>query len=759
MNTKLFYAIGLISASLLGLEIVWTRILSAEFYHTFAFLIISLAILGISFGSLSLRIFRRANGARVAAAFGVLSAGLAIASPILVLRLGLHFNDLFAGYTNLWKLAAAILLLLAPFFCAGVVISRLFKMAGPAFPRLYACDLAGASMGAIAAVGLMNAFGVPAAALLLVVPLVIGVLLLESRIKYLSVVGLAAIVGLLYFAWSLYLPPRTERAPIKHRHWDSMGLIKVYADSENAYGINIDNVANTPAIHFDGNFNKPEKPGFAINLQPLIQRRPDCHFLSVGAGGGGDVLQALTHGATEVCAVEVMPKINQMLTAGELREFTGNLYHDPRVKVFTEDARIFTRNQRNRFDLIFSLSSNTFAALGSGAFAMAESYLFTKEAFMDYYRALSDHGIMVMEHQFYIPRVFATAMTALDELGVSPVLDHVAVYDLPTMRRKMILISKEKLDRAFLDNAFGPLTTNNYGQIHLLYPCGPDLQTNLINQIALHGWQHAQTQANIDLSPTTDKRPFTAQLGLMKNVHLSDLPKLTTFEYNGFPIAKMIILTVLALTALLSLPVNLLPYLRQGDTLNGQAWFYFFAIGAGFITIEIILIQQYTLSVGASAYSFAAVLLGLLISGGAGSRMAPRFQPRTVFILILALLAAGQWVLHPLAVAASSFPFVARFLLAMMFTMPIGFFMGMPFALGAAKVGEWIDWGFAVNGTATVMGSCVALLIAFNYGYPMAMAFAGVLYLFAFMVFRGMGIRRNANETPTTASALESQPN
>ena len=58
------------------------------------------------------------------------------------------------------------------------------------------------------------------------------------------------------------------------------------------------------------------------------------------------------------------------------------------MRVVTEDARTYVRRHRGAFDVIYSLSSNTWAALGSGAFALAENYLFTTEAFQDYWRAL-----------------------------------------------------------------------------------------------------------------------------------------------------------------------------------------------------------------------------------------------------------------------------------------------------------------------------------------------------------------------------------
>jgi hypothetical protein len=41
------WLVALLSATLIGLELVWTRIFSAEFFYTYAFLTLSLAIMGL----------------------------------------------------------------------------------------------------------------------------------------------------------------------------------------------------------------------------------------------------------------------------------------------------------------------------------------------------------------------------------------------------------------------------------------------------------------------------------------------------------------------------------------------------------------------------------------------------------------------------------------------------------------------------------------------------------------------------------------
>jgi hypothetical protein len=178
-----------------------------------------------------------------------------------------------------------------------------------------------------------------------------------------------------------------------------------------------------------------------------------------------DVMLALDQGATEVHAAEVIGHINKMMIEGDpsgyvsgdstvldstgrlvtLPEYSGHVYHDPRVTVVTEDARTYVKRHKNKFDVIYSLSSNTWAALGSGAFALTENYLFTTEAFKDYWNALTDGGFLSMEHQVYMPRLVSEVIDALKDLGVENPSDHFAVYNLPRLRRNVLLLSKRPL--------------------------------------------------------------------------------------------------------------------------------------------------------------------------------------------------------------------------------------------------------------------------------------------------------------------------
>jgi hypothetical protein len=367
---------------------------------------------------------------------------------------------------------------------------------------------------------------------------------------------------------------------------------------------------------------------------------------------------------------------------------------------------------------------------------MAESYLFTTEAFQDYWNALSDDGFMMMEHQFYMPRLVSSLIDALEAENVEDWRSHFAVYNLPNMRRNMILLSKRPLTDEIRNLAFGELTEERFEDIHLLYPAPPDRRDNLINQIVGNGWESASEEATIEISPTTDDRPFVGQMGRWKNLTRESLEKMSPLEVFGLPLARMMILTILAVVLVILVPLNLLPFLRQGPKLRAAPWIYFFLIGAAFMAVEVVLIQQFTLFVGPAVYSIATILLVLLLASGVGSRFSTQVPAGLVFGGIALWILLDVIAFATLAELLAHQPSVARILLTAIAVTPLGFLMGMPFPKGAVRVGELVDWGFAVNGAASVLGATGILLIAFTWGLSAALLTGAALYLGAFWVLR-----------------------
>ncbi|MEW6411291.1 MAG: hypothetical protein AB1483_02330 [Candidatus Zixiibacteriota bacterium] len=797
MKLRNYVVIALISLTLIPLELAWTRIFSAEFFYTFAFLVLSLAILGLGLGALALRLFKALDRDSFQGVYLALAGLCSLVGPILVFKLGLDFSLIFTSWAMVGKLVLTVLILMSSFFFGGSALAMLFKRNHQDMPRLYMADFLGAGVGVLAAIWAMNYFGTPAASFLIALPVLLASLIVGNTwTKALPVVVAVAVVWLYPSAESLLEMERQERAPVIYKHWDAMSKIKVYDFDGNYRGLNIDNVANSPVYPFDGDWSqvKPGETDWGINVSYLIQRFDSCVFLSLGAGGGGDVMQALAEGATEVHAVEVNPHINRMMVYGDpdgylpllppqkdsatvdstgsdsaavadetdsavaqaepetdssvtentpqpivaMPEYSGYLYHDPRVRVITEDARAYVRRFEDKFDVIYSLSSNSWAALASGAFALAESYIFTTEAFVDYWRSLTDSGFLMMEHQVYVPRLVSEVMDALDAVGVEDPASHFAVYDLPQARRKIILLSKQPLTEEVRYKALGELTPEKFELIHLLYPPANDsLSDNLINRIVNEGWESVADSAPVAISPVDDDRPFVAQMGLWRNFDREKMQRLGGYgDFYGLPLSNLIMLVILGVMVVIVIPINLLPYFGKGPKLRAAPWLYFFAIGVAFMAVEVVLIQKYALLIGPSLYSIVTILLTLLVASGIGSRFAKRFGDSTVFIFIVVWLLLDAFVFKFIFQAAFGLNMLPRILISAALIFPLGFFMGMPFPKGTLRVGELIDWGFAVNGVASVLGSIVVLMIAFTWGFAVALSFSAAVYLVAYLLMR-----------------------
>jgi hypothetical protein len=767
--------VALMSASLLALELVWTRIFSAEFFYTFAFLVLSLAILGLGLGALALRLLPVLDRDHLLGLYLSLAGLMTLTGPILIFRLGLDFSAVFGSVAMFFRLVAAVALLSSSFFFGGLALAMLFKRNHERMPILYMADLLGAALGGLGIVWLMNQLGTPVATFLGVLP-ILGAALLASRgwLRAVPVALAVVAVALCPSSAGLLEAGREERAPVIYKHWDAMAKIKMYDFGGQYRGLNVDNVANSPVYPFDGNFDDPEleEAEWGINVSNLIQRFDSCTFLSLGSGGGTDVFQALVEGATEVHAVEVNPHINRMMLHGDpagyieievaeeppvteegeeaesppapvlrneageiitLAEFSGHLYDDPRVRVVSEDARTYVRRYENTFDLIYSLSSNTWAALGSGSFALAENYIFTVEAYQDYWRALTEDGFLSMEHQVYMPRLVSAALQALEQLGVDDPAAHIAVYDLPQMHRNLMLLSKRPLTDEIRNHAYGELTEEKYERIHLLYPAPEGLEDNIINRIVTEGWEKVAETAPLNVSPPTDDRPFAAQMGLWKNFKWEGLRKMSQWaDFQGFPLSKSIIVAIMLVVVLLVLPLNLIPFLTREQGFGVAPWLYFFAIGVAFMSVEVVLIQKYTLFIGASVYSIATVLLTLLLASGVGSRFSRGVGDRAAFAGIIICLLLHALAFGALTRSLGGLSQIPRSLITALLVAPLGFFMGMPFPKGSLRVSERIDWGFAVNGAASVLGAAAILLLSFTFGFTVALFAAAILYLLAY---------------------------
>ena len=131
---------------------------------------------------------------------------------------------------------------------------------------------------------------------------------------------------------------------------------------------------------------------------------------------------ALYHGAKSVDAVELNPQMTE-LVQDTYSDFAGFVYDDPRVTVYTMEARGFVARTESRYDLIHIGLLDSFAASGAGVQAQSESYIYTVEAIAEYLKHTSAGGMLAITRWLKHPprdglKLIATAIEALESLGV-----------------------------------------------------------------------------------------------------------------------------------------------------------------------------------------------------------------------------------------------------------------------------------------------------------------------------------------------------
>lgn len=815
----LLAGIFLISAGALALEVVLTRIFSVTMWYHFAFLAISMALMGSATAGVVLYFFPRLREPDVARAWiGRAAVALAVAVPIVFLiYLRIPFNPVLmnrAGafsFNQLGWLALIYVLLSLPFFLSGTVLAlTLASWPGDA-GRVYAADLIGAALGCLLSVAALSWLGGANALLLLgvVLALAAGAFVLGAGRRRL----LPALVALIFTAallasnlaapWLRIIVNKAggDEPPIVYERWNIHSRVTVYEpegypffwgvspvkwDETVAEGglwhhalLLIDAVAGTPIQRFEGDL---EAVRFLRNDLTAIayQLGDNPRTLVIGPGGGRDVLTALASGAPHVTAVEVNPAVIEAVR-GPFADFAGNLYARPDVAVVIADARGYIERSADSYDIIQASLIDTWAAGGSGAFALSENSLYTREAFAGYFDHLSDEGILSIS-RWYLPgrpaetlRLVATGMAGWETAGVADPREHVAVVAMPnrataqteglstTLFKRQPFTAEEVARLQAVAEAFG---------YEVLYAPGM-APTEEVGQFITAPDHTAFIRVYpLDISPATDNRPFFFNLILLGD--LLDPALSGSGVYRTSMEAITILFAVIAVTAALSVLFVLVP-LWLGGRRRGLArpapatLAYFGGLGLAFMLVEIPTLQKLTVYLGQPVYSLAVVLFSLLLFSGLGSwwsgrwptestghRLGRIFPVLVTFLLLHALLSSA------ILERTLSFNLPARLLVAVLLLSVMGFLMGMPFPTGIRWAGQRqptvVPWLWGINGVTSVLGSALATALAIHVGFQLTLFVAALVYAAAGALFLLATRRPSAGALPYELGVAGSTP-
>jgi hypothetical protein len=480
----------------------------------------------------------------------------------------------------------------------------------------------------------------------------------------------------------------------------------------------------------------------------LAEQPAGFSALVIGPGGGRDLLSALVFGATRVDAVEINPIIARDIMQDRFRMYSGGIYQDPRVAVHVDDGRSFVRRSAAEYDVIQASLVDTWAATAAGAYTLTENSLYTAEAFGEYLDHLSDRGVLTITRWVFDGlRLVSLAQAACAARGLDP-SKHLAVirYD----RVATFLLKKTP----FTDAEVARLTTIAHDlEFSILYAPGVESDP-IVNEPAemvrsrtsaadyrrliLAGDRDAfYARYPLDIRPTTDDRPFFFHTTRLENQFETAFGKTMLFG-NGLSA----LLTLFGISAVLVLLFIVGPLIIGADRPGAgwPAWLaYFGALGAGFMLLEVALLQQFVLLLGHPVYSLTVTLFSLLLGTGAGSLISRRVtadRVKTVTRRAIAGIAvvalAAPLVIPRVIDTAIPWPLALRIALAIALLLPLGVLLGLPLPGGmrllAATRPDIIPWGWGLNGAFSVVGATLAVFIAMNWGFSTALITAAVVY-------------------------------
>lgn len=751
-----YAGIALVSAAGLMLELCCTRIFSVTLFYHFAFLVVSMALFGI--GAAGVTLFFRQGRYTAASCAGALARHAAFfgLSVILALLLALRIRippelDL-AGLLPLGLLFAGVAL---PFFFCGMVVSLLITLHPEQVGRLYFFDLAGAAAGCLLTLPALHWLGGPSAVLFsgALGASAAPVFLWERRRLRLVAALLCALLFVLCGLDSrlhLFAVPSVkavdERA-VLYEGWNAYSRVTVSRTPEDFLWLNIDSDAATRIFAreaWQGGRNAANRFSESRVAALVYALRNDGQALIIGPGGGADIVSALSRGVRRIRGVELNGLIVREVMGQRFAGYSGDLYRQPGVEVVVGEGRSFVRRSRERFGSIQATLVDTWAASSAGAFTLSENNLYTREAFVDFLSHLEDGGVLSMTRWLRQPprefeRLLAIAVAALSDLGASERARHLFVgadARMGTLLVKRTPFSAEELELLRRTCAADGLRV-------LFDPDAPARPGDLIDALARAADPRPLWEGTaFDISPPTDDRPFffyTTRPRDFLSRMLSDPDK----NDLGVRVLRLLMILVLVLVLLVfGLPL-LFRARRDLGAVPARGVLhlgYFFAIGVGFIALEISWMQHFILFLGHPVHATGVVLTSLLLGTGLGSlrtrnlpmERAPR-RLVTSCAVVLLIVAAYALLLGPLFSACMGWPAIWRVVLAAALLFLPAVWMGQMLPLGVrllqgpARV--LVPWAWGVNGAASVLGSVLTVALSLNLGFRAVQLLAALVYL------------------------------
>jgi hypothetical protein len=767
----LLVGLGLTSFATLLLELALTRLFSVVLFYHFAFLAISIALLGLGAGGVFAYLFKnrlaRTDTRALAARLCIDSSVLVFVALEVILYIPVALTVTGRNFLNLSALYVAAAL---PFFLTGLLFSVVFARETWRVSRLYGADLGGGALACLAVVPLLNWIGGPNTIL------AAAVMMAAAAMVWAGSSGVRKVAGALVLAFvTLIAANHSNRlidvvyakgmfrdpAWVEFARWNALSRVEVDRQGR-AKTIVIDADASTYIMNCDlAHWHDTDWEGNLMSAPPALANvlRPRGEFAIIGPGGGVDVLRAVANGSPSVTGIEINPIIANTIMRGRYAAYAQHLYERPEVHIHVTDGRSYLRSTTQMFDVVQMTLVDTWASTAAGAFALSENNLYTVEAFREYFEHLKPDGMVAITRwEFREPRealrVVAVAMQALHGLGVANPAHNFIVASEGALDEDGIPVVVLAKKTAFTPEEESAVQAHfeKYDEIDPLYLPSQPGHSPFADLIASNDPKgFAQTYA-YNVSPVTDNAPFfffTLKAGQILGPHA--LRHGIDWKVN---LGVLVLILVLVISLVAVLAFLILPLALHGGRHSPLPLLYFVAVGLGYILVEIAFIQRFVLFLGHPTYALTVVIFLLMLSSGAGSLLSRRWLPRTelawmpIALVIVALVADVFFLPRGLA-AWIGLAFGYRLMVSGVLLVPLGFVMGMPFPTGlralaaravidvpsgAAGEDNAVEWAWAMNAAASVLGSVLAIVVAIQFGLTVTLACGVAAYLLALLM-------------------------
>lgn len=788
-------SVFLISASLISYQLLLVKMFSIQYWYHFAYLIISIALLGFGSSGTCIFLFKRQLNNRLP--FVLFICPLLFVVSIwmnLYLNRLIAFNPLMIIWhtQEIIHLLALSLSIFVPFFLGALCIGTTFVAASDHIHTIYFANLTGSGVGSL--IVFLFFFHVSPYEIMFIISLITLCAAMvgstnRMRRGIICVSGIVLII--LYVLLFRFLPlPMSNFKDLSQAE----NLTDAQKEMEVFGPFGLVTVLSSPAYHYLPDLSLkcpyplPRQKGLfldgntvgaineftgAIHDIRIMDYRTNAlayklldhpEVLIIGGGSGTEILNARYHEAKSISVVEMNDDIVHLMQE-TYDTFSGNVYTFANTRVFIEDGRGFLQRTRERFDLIHISLLESMGTASAGVYSLNENYLFTTEALTLCLDRLTPGGLLSISTWIKNPprdtiKLLAMAVESVKRHGDN--IPDQSIVMIRSWQTATLLVKNSAFNRNDIW-AIREFCKNRLFDISYL-PGVDEKETNTFNILEEDFFYHAAISLLSQerekfyrtypfyVKPATDDRPFYShffKMNMLQEYLSSANRAIIPFLDWGYILVLITacILVVLGMTFILAPLVFALPS-RKGLI---SVLVYFGSLGMAYMFLEISILQQFIRYLYDPVFSASIVIGSFLVYSGIGSLIAGKVSPlksKYIFWSVLIIGIAGLMFLSVdlwLQQAISGFPMWLRMVSCSLLIAPLAVPMGIPFPSGlstfTAERDVLIPWAWSINGFFSVIGSSAAVLIAIGCGFKCIIVIALVLYILSAFTF--IRLRRN----------------